>query len=42
VDSYADALVEVIGDVKIQPVTYDNEMVGEKPTDWLFIARCSA
>ena len=39
---FAEALGKVFGEVKIQPITYDNELVDEKPTDWLFFARGSA
>lgn len=36
---FADALREVFGQVDIVPVTYDNQLVDEQPTDWLFFAR---
>jgi spermidine synthase len=36
---FADALREVFTEVRIEPVTYDNHLVDEQPTDWLFFAR---
>lgn len=35
---FADALREVFGRVEVEPVSYDNELVGERRTDWLFFA----
>ena len=36
---FADSLREVFDDVRVEPVTYDNHLVDEQPTDWLFFAR---
>jgi spermidine synthase len=36
---FADALREVFGEVRIEPVTFHNELTGEDATDWLFFAR---
>ncbi len=36
---FADALREVFEDVRVEPVTYDNQLVDEQPTDWLFFAQ---
>ena len=36
---FADALREVFDEVRVEPVTYDNQLVDEQPTDWLFFAR---
>lgn len=36
---FADALGEVFEQVHVEPVTYDNELVNERRTDWLFFAR---
>lgn len=36
---FADALREVFDDVHVEPVSYDNEMIHERRTDWLFFAR---
>ena len=36
---FSDALREVFGKVHVEPVTYDNELINEKRTDWLFFAR---
>jgi spermidine synthase len=33
------ALGEVFGEVRVEPVTFMNEMVDEERTDWLFFAR---
>ncbi len=35
---FADALREVFEEVRVEPVTYDNRLVDEQPTDWLFFA----
>lgn len=35
----ADALGEVFTEVRVEPVTYVNEIIGEEVTDWLFFAR---
>lgn len=35
---FADALHEVFEHVSVEPVTYDNRLVDEQPTDWLFFA----
>lgn len=36
---FADALRSVYRQVHIKPVTYDNELIDEQITDWLFFAR---
>jgi spermidine synthase len=36
---FADALGEVFSQVNIEPVVYDNQLIGEERTDWLFFAR---
>ncbi|NOY28872.1 MAG: spermidine synthase [Planctomycetes bacterium] len=36
---FAEALHEVFDQVRIEPVTYDNQLVHEQRTDWLFFAR---
>ncbi len=36
---FADALRAVFDEVRVEPVTYDNRLVDEQPTDWLFFAR---
>jgi len=36
---FADALRAVFAQVRVEPVTYDNQLVDEQPTDWLFFAR---
>ena len=38
---FADALREVFDHVRVEPVTYDNRLVNEQPTDWLFFARAT-
>ena len=35
---FADALREVFGQVNVEPVTYDNRLIDEQRTDWLFFA----
>jgi len=35
---FADALRQVFGSVRIEPVTYDNLLVNQACTDWLFFA----
>lgn len=35
----ADAMREVFDDVRIEPIHYDNQLVHEQRTDWLFFAR---
>ena len=35
---FADALCTVFDNVHVQPVTYQNELIDEQPTDWLFFA----
>ena len=35
---FADALREVFDQVKVEPVTYDNRLIDERRTDWLFFA----
>lgn len=36
---FADALRRVFNEVHVQPVTYDNQLINEPCTDWLFFAR---
>lgn len=36
---FADALREVFREVRLEPVTHQNEMIDEQRTDWLFFAR---
>lgn len=36
---FAEALREVFSEVHVQPVSYENQLVDERPTDWLFFAR---
>ncbi len=36
---FADALREVFDEVRVEAISYDNELVDERPTDWLFFAR---
>jgi len=36
---FADALCEVFDEVRVEPVTYNNQLVDEERTDWLFFAR---
>lgn len=36
---FADALNIVFDDVHVESVTYQNQLVDEQPTDWLFFAR---
>ncbi|HEY0022904.1 MAG TPA: hypothetical protein VGB24_08340 [Longimicrobium sp.] len=36
---FADALHQVFQEVRIEPVTFFNEMIDEEVTDWLFFAR---
>ena len=36
---FADALREVFHPVRVEPVTYDNRLINEQKTDWLFFAR---
>ena len=36
---FADALGEVFDQVDVEAVTYDNRLIDEQPTDWLFFAR---
>ncbi len=35
---FADALREVFSQVQVEPVTYDNRLINEQRTDWLFFA----
>jgi len=35
---FADALREVFEDVRVEPVTYENRLINEQRTDWLFFA----
>jgi len=36
---FADALRGAFREVRVEPVTFDNKLVGEVQTDWLFFAR---
>ena len=36
---FADALREVFAEVRIVPVTYDNQLIDQRLTDWIFFAR---
>jgi len=36
---FADALREVFEQVLVEPVTYDNQLIDQQLTDWLFFAR---
>jgi spermidine synthase len=36
---FADALRAVFEEVRVEPITYNNRLVDEQPTDWLFFAR---
>ena len=36
---FADSLRAVFDDVRIEPVTYDNQLIDERRTDWLFFAK---
>lgn len=36
---FADALRRMFGEVRVEPVRFDNPLVGETQTDWLFFAR---
>jgi spermidine synthase len=36
---FADALGEVFSEVRVEPVSYDNRLIDERQTDWLFFAR---
>jgi spermidine synthase len=36
---FADALREVFEQVHVEPVSYDNRLIDERQTDWLFFAR---
>jgi hypothetical protein len=36
---FADALREVFKQVRVEPVTFRNDLVDEQVTDWLFFAR---
>ncbi len=36
---FADALRAVFEQVRVEPVTYDNQLINEQQTDWLFFAR---
>jgi len=37
--SFADALRSVFGEVRVEPVTVANRLIGAEHTDWLFFAR---
>lgn len=36
---FAEALHAVFEQVRVEPVTYDNQLIDRMCTDWLFIAR---
>lgn len=36
---FADALREVFAEVRVDPVTHQNEMIDQERTDWIFFAR---
>ena len=36
---FADALRRVFREVRVEPVTFDNPVLGEDETNWLFFAR---
>jgi len=36
---FADALRAVFEQVRVEPVTYDNRLIDQQQTDWLFVAR---
>ena len=36
---FAEALREVFDEVRVEPVTYENRLIDERRTDWLFFAR---
>ncbi|MBA3312741.1 MAG: spermidine synthase [Planctomycetota bacterium] len=36
---FADTLRSVFGEVRVEPVTVENDLIGEEQTDWLFFAR---
>ena len=36
---FSAALHEVFTEVRVEPVTYDNQLINEERTDWLFFAR---
>ena len=36
---FANALREVFAQVRIEPITYDNHLIDQQQTDWLFFAR---
>ncbi|MEA1951206.1 MAG: spermidine synthase [Planctomycetota bacterium] len=36
---FADALGEVFAQVRVEPVTYNNQLIDQQQTDWLFFAR---
>jgi hypothetical protein len=36
---FADALHAVFDHVRIEPITYDNQLIHQQQTDWLFFAR---
>ncbi len=36
--SFADALREVFEQVRVEPITYDNRLIDQQRTDWLFFA----
>ena len=39
---FADALREVFEEVRVEPVCYDNPLIDQQRTDWLFFARRKA
>ncbi len=36
---FADALREVFQEVRVEPITYNNQLIDEEQTDWLFFAK---
>jgi len=36
---FADALREIFEQVRVEPITYDNRLIDQQQTDWLFFAR---
>jgi spermidine synthase len=36
---FADALREVFAEVRVEPVSHDNQLIDERRTDWLFFAQ---
>jgi len=38
---FAEALREVFPEVRVEPVTFTNDLIDEEATDWIFFARCA-